>query len=93
MVGASKAHIFKALLQVVLLGPLHSKSGGQKYSFMGIAKVNPQDLGYLRDLMEAGKIIPVLDRQYGLSQTGDALKYLEEGHARGKVVIRVEHPG
>jgi NADPH:quinone reductase-like Zn-dependent oxidoreductase len=48
------------------------------------------DLNTLRDLMQAGKLTPVLDRQYTLPQVPEAIRYLEAGHARGKVVIRLE---
>jgi len=44
----------------------------------------------LADLMQSGKITPVIDRTYKLNQTADALRYLEQGHARGKVVINLE---
>jgi NADPH:quinone reductase-like Zn-dependent oxidoreductase len=50
---------------------------------------NAEDLGYLRDLIEAGKVKPVIDRTYPLSETPEAFRYLEEEHARGKVVITV----
>ena len=53
------------------------------------AKLKQQDLICLRDLLEAGKIAPVIDRRYPLSEVADALRYLEEGHARGKVVLTV----
>ncbi|HCX28846.1 MAG TPA: hypothetical protein DHU55_03610 [Blastocatellia bacterium] len=49
------------------------------------------DLTILRDLMQAGKVTPVIDRTYKLSEASQAIRYLEEGHARGKVVITVEH--
>ena len=55
-----------------------------------IAKLNQDDLTILRDLMQGGKITPVIDRTYKLSETPDALRYLETGHARGKVVIALE---
>jgi NADPH:quinone reductase-like Zn-dependent oxidoreductase len=55
-----------------------------------IAKLTKGDLTVLRDLMQAGKVIPVIDRTYKLDQTADAVRYLEEGHAHGKVVITVE---
>ena len=42
------------------------------------------------DLMESGKVTPVIDRTYKLSEVAQALKYLEQGHARGKVVIKVD---
>lgn len=55
-----------------------------------IAKLTKNDLTALRDLMQARKVSPVIDRTYQLSQTADAVRYLEEGHARGKVAIVVE---
>jgi NADPH:quinone reductase-like Zn-dependent oxidoreductase len=54
-----------------------------------IANVNKDDLTVLKGLMEAGKLTPVIDRTYPLNQTPEAIRYLEEGHARGKVVITV----
>jgi len=45
----------------------------------------------MEELLEAGKVVPVIDRRYPLSEVAEALRYLEEGHARGKVVITVEH--
>ncbi|HWT02023.1 MAG TPA: NAD(P)-dependent alcohol dehydrogenase [Pyrinomonadaceae bacterium] len=60
----------------------------QKFvSFM--ANLNREDLAVLRGLMQAGKVKPVIDRRYRLSETPEAIRYLEEGHARGKVVITV----
>jgi NADPH:quinone reductase-like Zn-dependent oxidoreductase len=61
----------------------------QKFKFF-IAKVLQADLTVLRDLMQEGKVKPVIDREYSMSQTAEALSYLEEGHARGKVVITIE---
>jgi NADPH:quinone reductase-like Zn-dependent oxidoreductase len=55
-----------------------------------IAVFNQKDMTVLRDLMESGKVTPVIDRTYKLSETADALRYLETGHARGKVVINLE---
>jgi NADPH:quinone reductase-like Zn-dependent oxidoreductase len=55
-----------------------------------IAKLTKVDLTVLSDLMQAGKVSPVIDRAYKMNQTADAVRYLEEGHARGKVVITVE---
>lgn len=56
---------------------------------MVMANLNKDDLGVLRDLMQAGKVTPVIDRTYTLSQVSEAIRYLEGGHARGKVVITV----
>ncbi|HEU5236047.1 MAG TPA: NAD(P)-dependent alcohol dehydrogenase, partial [Pyrinomonadaceae bacterium] len=55
-----------------------------------IAKLTKDDLTVLRDLMQTGKVTPAIDRTYQLSETAEAVRYLEEGHARGKVVITVE---
>jgi NADPH:quinone reductase-like Zn-dependent oxidoreductase len=57
---------------------------------MGIAKVNQEDLVYLGELLEAGKIVPVIDRSYPLIEVPEAIQYVEEKHAQGKVVITVE---
>ncbi len=86
MVGGSKAHLYQALLQALLLGPVISRTGGQKMGFM-LAKPNQKDLAFIKELLEAGKVVPVIDQLYPLSETAEALRYLEEGHARGKVVI------
>lgn len=55
-----------------------------------VARLNKEDLTILRDLMQAGKVTPVIDRRYRLSEVPAAIRYLEEGHARGKVVVTLE---
>ena len=57
---------------------------------MFATKLNKEDLKLLGDFMQTGKVTPVIDRTYKLNATADALRYLETGHARGKVVITVE---
>lgn len=70
--------------------PMMSKFTSQKFKFF-IAELNHNDLAYLADLMQSGKMKPVIDRTYkSLSEAPQALTYLEEGHARGKVVITVD---
>lgn len=91
MAGGPTAHLFQAILQAFLLGPLLSKTEGQKMGFMGVAKINQKDLEYMKELLEAGKVKPVIDRTYTLSETTEAFRYLEEKHAQGKVVITMEH--
>ncbi|TMG30102.1 MAG: zinc-binding dehydrogenase, partial [Chloroflexi bacterium] len=54
-----------------------------------VAKASSDDLQFLRELIEAGRITPVIDRTYPLSEAADAIRYLETGRARGKVVISV----
>jgi NADPH:quinone reductase-like Zn-dependent oxidoreductase len=66
-----------------------SRFGSQK--FVGLLARNRQDdLKTMRELMESGKVTPVIDRRYRLSEVPEAIGYLEEGHARGKVVISLE---
>ncbi len=90
LVGASKAHIYQALLQALLLGPVLSRPRSQHLGFMGIAHITQQDLGVVKALLETGKVVPVIERRYPLPETAQALRYLEAGHAQGKVVIMVD---
>ncbi len=84
MVGGSTARIF----QVMFLGPWISMTGSKK---MGILMHKPnKDLAFLKELFEAGKVVPVIDRRYPLSEVAEALRYFGEGHAQGKVVITLE---
>jgi NADPH:quinone reductase-like Zn-dependent oxidoreductase len=76
------------LTQAMLIGPWYSKTGGQKMGNI-LAKPNNKDLTFIKELVEAAKVKPVIDRRYPLSDVPAALRYLEEGHARGKVVITV----
>ena len=70
--------------------PLMSKFTSQKFSFY-ISQLNHNDLAWLGDRMQSGKVTPVIDRNYkSLNDVRDALAYLEQGHAHGKVVISVE---
>ena len=55
-----------------------------------MARTNQKDLAFLKELLEAGKIVPVIERRYPLSQVADAIRYLEEGHAQGKLVVTLE---
>ena len=52
-----------------------------------LAKLNKPDLAYLSELMESGKVTPVIDRRYPLSEAAEAIRYLEGGRARGKVIV------
>jgi NADPH:quinone reductase-like Zn-dependent oxidoreductase len=74
----------------LFLGPWMSMTGSNKIgTFMAIA--NKKDLVFMKELLEAGKVVPVIDRSYTLSEVPEAIRYYEKGHARGKVVITVEH--
>ena len=77
------------MFQAMLLGPWISMAGSKKMGGL-VAKVDPKDLVFIKELLEAGKVKPVIDRRYPLSEVPEALRYLGEGHARGKVVITLE---
>ena len=72
------------IIKAVVLSPFVS----QKMTSFTV-KPNKEDLHFLRQLIEAGELMPVIDRTYSLSETPEAIRYLESGHARGKVVITV----
>src|SRR5947199_1985024 len=78
-----------AMFQAMLLGPVISMTGRQKMGSMGVAKPNQKDLVFMKELLEADKVKPVIDRRYPLGETAEAIRYLEAGHAKGKVVIMV----
>ncbi|HCA79379.1 MAG TPA: alcohol dehydrogenase [Bacteroidetes bacterium] len=86
MVGGGWAQ----MIQTMLLGPLLSRIGSRKSCF-GAASIIQKDLVLLKDLLEAGTIVSVIDRRYPFSEVAEAVRYLEEGHARGKVVITFDH--
>ena len=77
------------LFQVLFLGGLVSMTGSKKIGAFGTVNVNKTDLGFMGELLEDGKVVPVIDRHYPLGEVAEAIGYLEEGHARGKVVITV----
>ncbi len=78
------------IFQTMLLASFLSRMGSKKTRFF-IANITHKDLLFLKDLLETGKVVPVIDRRYPLSEAAEALRYLEERHARGKVVLTVEH--
>ena len=84
VLGGSMAQIFQGLL----LGPLVSRIGSKKMGNM-LAHSNQKDLVVLGELLGAGKVVPVIDRCYPLSEVAEAIRYLVEEHAQGKVVITV----
>jgi NADPH:quinone reductase-like Zn-dependent oxidoreductase len=79
----------RRLFEHMILGPRRSKAGGKQVGPMPTMKPNKKDLVFVKALLETGKVKPVIDRCYPLAEVPDALRYLEEGHARGKVGITV----
>jgi NADPH:quinone reductase-like Zn-dependent oxidoreductase len=82
--GGSMAQIFQGMF----LGPIFSKTGSQTLGNL-LVKPNQKDLVIMKELLEAGKVTPVIDRSYPLSAVSEAFRYLGEGHAQGKIVITV----
>ena len=82
--GGSMAQIFQGML----LGSLISMTGTKKMGNLA-AKPDQEDLVFIKELLESGKIKPVIDRRYPLSEVAEALRYYGTGHTRGKVVITV----
>jgi NADPH:quinone reductase-like Zn-dependent oxidoreductase len=87
LVGGGKGN-WIGPMKLPLKGLLMSRFVGQKLLPL-MAKSSKEDMTFLAGLIEAGKVTPVIDRTYPLSETPEALRYLEAGHARGKVVITV----
>ncbi|MCM3733192.1 NAD(P)-dependent alcohol dehydrogenase [Fictibacillus nanhaiensis] len=83
-VGGSGAQMF----QTMLLGPWISLTGSRTMSSF-LQRQNQKDLVFMKELLESGKVKPVIDRSYKLSEVPEAFRYFEEGHAQGKVVISV----
>jgi len=86
MVGGSAATI----LQLLLLGPWIRRIKGKNLHLLAVQR-NRKSLVTITELCEAGKIVPFIDKRYSLSETAEALRYLGEGHARGKVVISIQN--
>jgi NADPH:quinone reductase-like Zn-dependent oxidoreductase len=84
-VGGSVA----TFLQILILGPLIRRTSGKKIRVL-VVQPNQKDLVHITELCEAGKIVPAIDRRFPLSEVPEALRYLGEGHVKGKVVINVE---
>jgi NADPH:quinone reductase-like Zn-dependent oxidoreductase len=82
MIGGTNKQIFQAML----LGPWMSMTGTKRMTIL-TAKPNQKDLGFLKELLESGQVVPIIDRKYCLSEVPQAMRYLEEGHAKGKIVI------
>ena len=78
------------LFEHMILGALASRAGSKEIGLMGTMRPNKEDLGFMKELLEAGKVVPVIDRTFPLSEVPEAIQHLEKGHAKGKVVITIE---
>lgn len=87
-IGAANARLNRALFQSMLLGPALSRRRGQKLTAMTSTPTH-QDLEFISELLESGKVVPEVDRCYPLAQTAEAMRYLDTGHAKAKIVITV----
>lgn len=83
-VGGSESQLFRTLF----FGPIISMTGSKKMSAL-LQKANQEDLNYVKELLETGKVKPIIDKQYKISEIIEAFNYFQEGHAQGKVVITV----
>jgi NADPH:quinone reductase-like Zn-dependent oxidoreductase len=90
MVGAPKDAPLLGFLARLMGALVLSRFVSQKMVFF-IARVNQQDLTTVREFMATGKVTPIIDRRYRLSEACEAFQYMEEGHARGKVIISPEY--
>jgi len=88
MVGGPRGSFGPFLARMFSMS-FRSMFGSRKFSTL-MARITQQDLEVLRNLAEAGKLTPVIDRMYRLAETPEAVRYLEQGHARGKVVISID---
>ncbi len=86
VIGGSGAQLFQGMF----LGPWISMTGSKKMGNL-LHRPNQKDLVFMKELLEAGKVRPVIDRRYPLGEVPEAIRYVEEGHPKGKVVITVEH--
>jgi len=77
------------LFSIIILGGLVTKFGSKRIGLMATAHSDEDDLNAIKALLEAGKVKSVIDRCYPLSETAEAIRYLEKGHAQGKVIIQV----
>lgn len=87
IVGAPKGNWIRPLMRPIkamLLSPFVSQD-----FIMILAQLTAEDLATLADLMQSGKVTPVIDRSYGLDEVRDAIRYSEQGHARGKILVTV----
>ena len=84
-IGGTMRQIFESML----LGSLRSEKGGKQIRNMGPTKINQKDLVVMKEMLESGKVVPVIDKCFPLSETAAALRYVGSGLTKGKVVITI----
>jgi NADPH:quinone reductase-like Zn-dependent oxidoreductase len=84
------ASMVRLLTRIALIAPVLSRCTSQKFVMVG-TKISKEDLTLMRDLMAAGKVTPVVERHYKLSEVPEAIRYLATGHARAKLAITLEY--
>ena len=83
-VGGAESQMYQTMIQRPWLSMF-----GKKKLFTFLQRANPQDLQLMKELIEEGKVKPVIDRTYSLQEVQEAFRYFEEGHSQGKVVITI----
>jgi len=87
ILGPNGTYLLNAYSPALMLKLMLQKTKGQTMRNTDVEQANQGDLEFLKTLLEAGHVISVIDRVYPLSEVAEAIRYLEEGHARGKIVI------
>lgn len=83
-VGGAESQMFRSLV----FGPFISMTGSKKISNL-LQRANQNDLMYVKELLETGKVKPIIDKRYKLSEVSEAFRYFQEGHAQGKVILTI----
>ncbi len=78
------------LFQAMLLGPLIGMFGSKKMGYIGMTKANKEDVATAKELLETGKIVPVIDKRFPLSEAAEAFRRYESGQVKGRDVVTVE---
>ena len=89
MVGAATARLIRSMLQTMILGPLLTRIGDKRLGFFSAAPT-PEHLAYLKELLETGQLVPAVEKCYPLCETAAAIRYMDAGHSRGKIVLTVD---
>jgi NADPH:quinone reductase-like Zn-dependent oxidoreductase len=89
MVGAATARLIRSMLQAMILGPLLTRMGDKRLAFFS-APPTPEQLAFLKELLETGQLVSAVEKCYPLREAATAIRYMEAGHPRGKIVLTVD---